>query len=561
MPVRTQTSTDPGEDEPAHRRLVLAGLVTRPLDGLVALLSDSVRYGEGHRDRPILSVLALLNLAWVCYAWALAAVLGRGGRRVGNTARVGPILGRRLPTVLTFAIAFRVILLFSRPIQEIDYYRYLWDGRVLLNGLNPFAYAPAEIDRLGLDSAPDSMPGRLWGIRSRSVPIRTIFERVHHREVPTIYPPASQLVFACAALLTPPQAPVEIHVLVLKALLLAFDLGTLVVLARLLRRLGLPEDWSLAYGWCPLVLKEFANTGHLDTIAVFFTTLAVDRLIAASDRISGRRSLRGLALGGIWLGVAVLAKGYPVVILPMIAGFLAARWRARALIPALALAAVVLAGYAPFRTGLLESGEGGRHSPWTGLGTFLVHWQKNDFLFMLVHENLRVPDPGAPDRWFVLVPREWRRTLDDCLASPLSRFVGAWDADPAFLVAQGVMGAIVAAIAIAWGVRVYRTPLSVLLLRGIGLVLAWSWLLCSTPHPWYLTWSLPFLVFAGRRSWFLLPALALIYYLRFSMEYQAAPGGLPAVENAFESFDYGVVWLEYVPFLAFLALETWRGGA
>jgi len=41
----------------------------------------------------------------------------------------------------------------------------------------------------------------------------------------------------------------------------------------LLRDIGMSPDWADALGWCPLALKEFANTDHLDAIAVFFTTL------------------------------------------------------------------------------------------------------------------------------------------------------------------------------------------------------------------------------------------------------------------------------------------------
>jgi hypothetical protein len=557
--VRPVPSDHPDERDPIRRRLIAIGLGTLPIYGLIAILSDSFRYGEGYRERPILTVLALLALAWLGYALALAAVLGRSDAPAVGSAWVESAARRRVPLVLAFALAFRLILLISRPIQEIDYYRYLWDGRVVLNGLNPFQYAPAEVDRLGPEAEADSAPGRLWRLAGTSAPVRTIFERVHHREVPTIYPPASQAVFALAALVTPSSAPVGIHVLVLKCLLIAFDVGTLLVLARLLRRLGLPEDWSLAYGWCPLVLKEFANTAHLDAIAVFLTVLAAYHFVATPDRPSGRRSLLEPVLGAVALGLAVLAKGYPLVLLPMNAGFLAARLRRWAMIPALVLASIILAGYVSFLVGAPTRGEGPIHSPWTGLGTFLARWQKNDFLFMLAHENLRPPTPGVPDRWCVAVPGDWRRMIDRVVAAPLARLLDAPDAEPAFLLTQGVMGTVIATIAIAWAVRVFRAPEPRVLLRGTALVLAWGWLLSSTPHPWYLTWSLPFLVFAGPRSWFLLPGLAPIYYLRFHLEYQAAPGGLSAINDAFDSFDYGVVWFEFGPFLAALAVETWRG--
>ncbi len=558
MPVRPEPLTRSSSDEPVHRRLVIAGLASIPLYGLVTLLSVRFRYGEGHRDRPILTVLALLSLAWVAYAWALVAVRNRGDHSSTEPDRFGPIFGRRLPTILSFAIAFRLILLFSQPIQEIDFYRYLWDGRVLLNGLNPFAHAPAEIDRDGPNASLDTELGKLWQLRSRSDSVQVIFGRIHHREVPTIYPPASQFVFGAAALLTRPEAPVVVHLLVLKVLILSFDLGTLLVLARLLLRLGLSEDLAIAYGWCPLVLKEFANTAHLDAIAVFFTVLAVERFLDGCKRTNDPCPLRGAVIGAVWLGMAVLAKGYPVLILPLIAGYFVSRRGLRSLLPATVFLAVVAAGYAPFVGGAGPS-EIRAHSPWTGLGTFLARWQKNDFLFMLVHENLRPPIPDVRDRWFVVLPGNLRRAIDEDLAVPLSRLVGSPDAEPAFLLTEGVMGAIVGWIVLGWGVRVLRRPEPLILLRGIGLVLAWGWLLSSTPHPWYLTWSLPFLIFAGRQSWFLLPGLVFIYYLRFFMEYQALPGGLPAVEQAIESFDYGVVWLEYTPFFAAFAFETWRG--
>lgn len=547
-----------GMIDSVRRRLVLIGLGSVPIYGLIALLSVAFRPGEGHRERPISAVLGLLALAWLGYALALAGVLGRRGCLAKSAERVESGR-RRMPLVRAFAIAFRLILLFSRPIQEIDYYRYLWDGRVVLNGLNPFRHAPAEIDRLGPESAADSPLGRLRRVADSSVPVRTIFERVHHREVPTIYPPVSQAIFALAALLTPTSARVGVHVLVLKVLLIAFDLGTLLVLARLLRRGGLPEDWCLAYGWCPLVLKEFANTAHLDAIAVFLTVLAAYYLAGMDECPSGGRPLLEPVLGAIAMGLAVLAKAYPVVLLPMVAAFLVARLRYRAIIPALAFAAVVSAGYVPFLIGDPVKGDRPTHSPWTGLGTFLTRWQKNDLLFMLAHENLRPPTPGVPDRWFVVVPRDARLMIDRALAAPLVRILDIPHAEPEFLLAQCLMGTIGGAIVVAWAVRVFKNPKPETLLGGTALILVWTWLLGSAAYPWYLTWCLPFLVFDGRRSWFLLPGLALTYYLRFAFEYEAAPNGPAAVGYALDRFDHGVVWFEHGVFLAALAVETRPG--
>ena len=124
------------------------------------------------------------------------------------------------------------------------------------------------------------------------------------------------------------------------------------------------------------------------------------------------------------------------------------------------------------------------------------------------------------------------------------------------------MGSLVAGLSLFWAWRILREPDPELLFRGVGLVLAWGWLLSSTPHPWYLIWSLPFLVFVPQRSWFLMTGLVFIYYMRFWFEYQASPLGLEAVEDMLDWFDHEFVWFEYVPFFAALIAEgiwgRWR---
>jgi hypothetical protein len=541
-------------------------------------LSFYFPFHEGYQDRPILPVLALLGAATLAYFLALWCVLRQGGSDRGLPDRSDD--GRTLRVIWLFAIAYRLILLPSVPIQEIDFFRYLWDGQLVVHGFNPYHFSPAQLDRWSGTAPPGSDLFGQGELSRVSETVATIFQRVHHREVPTVYPPAAQWVFAGAAALTPSNASIWTHVLVLKVGFVAFDLGTMLVLVGLLRRLQMPAIWCLAYGWCPLAIKEVANSGHLDVIAVFFTTLALYLLVGTPTDPSKYRgpALATALAAGLALGIAVLAKSYPVILLPAVVAFLLARLGGRALLVLGVFAATVILGYLPFLdlfSSPVPAAANARASinadlgedmsalplplptpqpshPWTGLVTFLGRWQMNDFLFMIVHENLRRPGT-APDLWFVLLPKTWREQLNDFQDYPW-RFPPA--VDPAFVMTQLVMGAILLGLTLMWAWRVWRQPEPAELLGAAFLTLAWGWLLSSAQNPWYLLWCLPLMVFDGRRSWFLLTGLVLLYYLRFWLEYRAGDSAA-SVAAAQSLFDFHLVWVEYVPFFLVLLAETW----
>ena len=561
---------DPGQapGPRTDRRLWLLGGTLLALVGVLAWTSAGFAPGG---EEPLPLALGLLAAATV--VWWLSVGQAFQPDKPLTLASILPcqagkpdVLQPDLRIILGFALAFRLLLLFSWPIQEIDFYRYLWDGRVTLHALNPYHYSPHDIDEALLPGNPTTTAEltALANLSQQSHTVQTIFERVHYRDVPTAYPPAAQAAFATAALLAPATSSVATHVFVWKAVLLLFDLGTLALIVLLLRQLHLPPAWCIAYAWCPLVLKEYANSGHFDAVAVFFTVLAFVCLVRV--QASGGRQppegeqtsddslpLRGLTpparlrpavLAFVALALAVLSKTYPIVLLPAFAAYAVSRFRWKALLPLTAFAAVLVASYLPVALDRSEE----RHTPGTGLGAFLSRWEMNDLVFMLTRENLRAPHAG--ERWFVVVPATLRTTLHADVLLPAAT---AWDlspkADLALLAAQAVLGGVLAALGLFWAWQVYRRPEPLVLGRAIFLTLAWSWLLAAAANPWYLTWCWPFVVFAGARSWYLLPGLALLYYVRFWVARTAASGTL-------DVFDYGIVWLEYLPFFIALAVET-----
>ncbi|QDU98996.1 hypothetical protein [Lignipirellula cremea] len=563
------TADSPGERPSADQAFWLLALlagVSTCLYGIINWLSWRCDDSRVPTERPILALLVLFAAAFLAYLMAIRLA-----------SRAAP--GRRLMGLIVgSAVLFRVVLLFSAPIQEVDIYRYLWDGAASCAGVNPFRYSPQQV-RLA-DSLPPDDPAlvRLVAVRDNRPALAQILRRVHFGELPTIYPPTSQAVFAAATAITPARSSVLSRIFIMKAWWIGFDLATLGLVIALLKLTVQPVGRCLIYAWCPLLLKEVANSGHLDAAAVFLTTLAVylaARLVVKPIAARDAWSTTGqVALVGFVLALAVGAKLYPVVLAPLLCLVLARQmgWR-RLLLPAAIFSATTLLllwpmlpretaasaespAVAPALAPLPASAvvSGAAIDPSLGVATFLRRWEMNDFLFLILVENLKStaePTP-QPAPWFSVLPESWRRAIVDRFARVLQ--IEPYEAP--FLLTRAITGALFCAIAIllAWRAA-RRADLDAFLTAGF-LTLAWFWLLCPTQNPWYWTWTLPLLPFARSRAWLAMSGLALLYYLRFWLLYHwpdAPVLGTPYPGAEF--FDFVVTWIEFAPWLLCLAGE------
>lgn len=155
---------------------------------------------------------------------------------------------RTLGFILLFGILARLVLVASTPAMSTDIYRYVWEGRVILDGHNPFAITPGD--------------SSLAHLRDEN------FARINHPRMETIYPPVAQGVFALGALFTNTVAA-------LKLLFIVFDIAVVLVLIALLRARGQPSTLAIVYAWSPLVIFETAHSGHMDAVGIFFLMLGL----------------------------------------------------------------------------------------------------------------------------------------------------------------------------------------------------------------------------------------------------------------------------------------------
>ncbi len=478
--------------------LVLAGLSTICY---VAVCSWSWTFGDAtpREQRMTLAVLTALGAAFVLY-WLAIVVATRT-----------PPSRRLMGIIVGGACLFRVVLLPSVPIHEIDIYRYLWDGAVLAEGVSPYRYPPQQVLRAA-DQPPEQIGAelrKLIELRDRSESLAYSLKRIHYGELTSPYPPVSQAVFALSAMLTPDAASPHSRLVLMKGLLVLFDVATLLVVIGLLKEVGMHPGWSVAYAWCPLLMKEFANSGHLDTIAIFLTTLAV-WLLVRTNRAQASPNVPGAVLVGGVLALAIGAKLYPVVLAPLAVAVWWKRGGVRTAVVGMFATAIVAMGVLSpmFRTlydsrdqafpGQISSVEDAAVVPSAGIRAFLYEWEMNDLLFMIVRENLRpqADKPSYEKPWFVVVPDSWSRAV---LTLRAEDSPGALK-QASFLLARIITGGVflVSAVWLAW--RAAGQEDGRHWCRAGMLTLAWFWLLCPTQNPWYWCWVLPLIPFARYRT-------------------------------------------------------------
>ncbi len=222
--------------------------------------------GGPRQVRAFQAAFVLASAGWVGWMW----LLRRGATRLPSLA-----------AVLTVAILLRVALLAAPPNDDI--YRYLWEGRVRLAGLNPYVHAPNDPDlRVLRDAA--------WS-------------KINHPDHAAIYPPLAQLTFVALAWISP-------HVPAFRIAMFAADILTMLVLLRWLRRRGDDPRRVVLYALAPLVLWSFAREAHYDALML----LALAVLLERCDRPPFSRA--DAAIGGLALGAAIGLKWVAAVLAP-----------------------------------------------------------------------------------------------------------------------------------------------------------------------------------------------------------------------------------------------------
>ena len=149
----------------------------------------------------------------------------------------------------------------------------------------------------------------------------------------------------------------------MKSFFVLFDIASLFLIIGLLIHFKKNPCMSVIYGWSPLVLFEFANGGHYDSIPIFFTLLAV--YLTVRNRYWS---------GTFMLAVATLTKFFSGVLLPILIRPLKKRY-------VLYFVAVLIGAYIPY----IVWNQAGVNGVFEGLMTYNRQWSYNSSFFAMIY--------------------------------------------------------------------------------------------------------------------------------------------------------------------------------
>jgi hypothetical protein len=302
----------------------------------------------------------------------------------------------------------------------------VWDGRVQAAGINPYRYIPAD--------------EHLQSLRDEQ-----IYPKINRRDYAhTMYPPAAEAAYFLTTRISE-------SVNWMKLAIVGFELITIWLLMELLASFGMARQRILIYAWHPLAVWEFAGSGHIDPLAFAFIALAL---------LARRRNWETAT--GISLGLATLAKLFPIVLFPA----LYKRWGWK--MPC-ALVVTIIAGYLPY----------------IGVGPLRVI----GFIPGYAQERGIV----SGEQFFILVLT--------------GRLLGVKLPSALFL---SFAGAILLALALR---SVFKSEYNGLNSLRQSLVLGTAFMVLFAPHfPWYFAWLILFLCFVPSIPVFYLTVVSFVLY-------------------------------------------------
>ncbi|MBX2828761.1 MAG: DUF2029 domain-containing protein [Flavobacteriaceae bacterium] len=203
-------------------------------------------------------------------------------------------------------ILFRLIFLPAIPNLSQDFYRFLWDGRLLAQGINPYLFTPEQF----MGNLPPKSILSTWSMDQWNAIVMAqdaaLVEGMGSLNASHFsnYPPVNQLCFAIAALFS--GKSILGSAMALRILMILADLGILYFGRKLLKALKLPEKQIFWYFLNPFIIIELTGNLHFEGVMLFFVVWSLYLLHKGK-----------WVWAAMLLGLSVSVKLLPLLFLPL----------------------------------------------------------------------------------------------------------------------------------------------------------------------------------------------------------------------------------------------------
>ena len=162
--------------------IIWCGLALTGLFILLSFLSKHFSPAIKLEEKPVLALVVIMVISGAVYIFTVVRAINSINART------------MLAFVLLIGVFMRLAMFSSIPMLEDDYNRYLWDGAVTANGINPYRYSPEEVVQ------EKDIPLTLKALADES---GEIIHRINHPQIRSIYPPVTQALFALSYIIKP----------------------------------------------------------------------------------------------------------------------------------------------------------------------------------------------------------------------------------------------------------------------------------------------------------------------------------------------------------------------
>ena len=192
-------------------------------------------------------------------------------------------------------IIFRLLFIAILPNLSQDFYRFIWDGRLIAQGISPYLFTPENY----IEDASNSF-GAIINQAQKLYKGMGSLNGSHFSN----YPPVNQLCFAVASVFA--GKSILGSVVVMRIILIAADIGILFIGRKLLLKLHLNPNQIFWYFLNPFIIIELTGNLHFEGVMLFF-------LIASLYLLHQKKWLGSACL----LGISVSVKLIPLLFIPL----------------------------------------------------------------------------------------------------------------------------------------------------------------------------------------------------------------------------------------------------